>query len=113
MTHPYLHWTVFFLDARDMTIDAEAVALAAQGKNSALELGYAPAAPPRGAGTHHYHFQVFALDALLPGAPGADAGYEGEQAGEGVTMNVGRSELFEEMRGHIIAWGEIVGTYAR
>jgi phosphatidylethanolamine-binding protein (PEBP) family uncharacterized protein len=59
-------------------------------------VAFAPVAPPRGHGSHAYHFQVFALDAELPINPGA-----------------GRYELMETMRGHVIAWGELIGTYAR
>ncbi len=113
MPHPFLHWTVFWLGGRDMTIDPKAVMEAGEGKNSHLEIGYAPASPPPGHGAHHYHFQVLALDDVLPGSPEAMPSWEGEQAGEGVAVGAGRSELFEEMRGHVIAWGEIIGTYER
>lgn len=111
MAHPFLHWSVYWLEGRDMTIDAQVLAGAAQGKNSTLEVGYAPANPSRGHGVHHYHFQVFALDYNLPGSPQDVPGWEGEQAGLGVEMGAGRHELFEALRGHVIAWGEIIGTF--
>ena len=110
MPHPFLHWSAYWLEGRDMTIDAQAIVGAAQGKNSSLETGYAPANPPRGR-KHHYHFQVFALDDVLPGSPQDVPAWGGEIGGSGVAMGSGRNELFEAMRGHVIAWGVIVGTY--
>ncbi len=57
---------------------------------------FAPAAPQRGHGVHHYHFQVFALDAATNLEPGIE-----------------RSALVDLLKGHVVAWGEIVGTYER
>jgi phosphatidylethanolamine-binding protein (PEBP) family uncharacterized protein len=45
---------------------------------------------------HRYHFQVFALDRMID----LDAG-------------AGRGALLEQMRGHVLAWGELVGTHER
>ena len=67
-----------------------------EGKNSKLGVGFTPAAPPVGHGVHHYHFQVFALDTAIDLERGA-----------------GRSTLLEEMRGHVLAWGDIVATCER
>ena len=66
------------------------------GKNSKLSTGFTPAAPPPGHGPHHYHFQVFALDVALIDPPG-----------------IGRGSLVDRMKGHVLAWGEIVGVYER
>lgn len=93
---PYVHWLVYGLPGGDGSIDARSAQRGRQGKNSADGKGFTPAAPPRGHGTHHYHFQVFALDEDL-------------ELGEGA----GRRELFEAMRGHVVAWGDLVGTYER
>lgn len=71
---------------------------AAQGVNSFStdNLGYRGPAPPPGRGAHHYHFKVYALDkpATLP--PGAD-----------------KKALLAEIRDHVLAQGELVGTYQR
>ena len=45
---------------------------------------------------HDYHFQVFALDTTLDLPPGA-----------------GKAELLAAMQGHVLAAGEVTGTYAR
>lgn len=54
--------------------------------------GYTPPCPPNG--THHYHFRVYALDIKLP-------------------MAMTRADLDVQMRGHILAQGELVGTYEK
>ncbi|HXG21031.1 MAG TPA: hypothetical protein VNN62_18380 [Methylomirabilota bacterium] len=45
---------------------------------------------------HHYHFRLYALDAPL-------------RAGPGLT----KEQLRAAMRGHILAEGELIGTYER
>jgi Raf kinase inhibitor-like YbhB/YbcL family protein len=69
---------------------------ARQGKNSWASDGYRGPAPPRGHGTHHYHFRLYALDAPLAAAQGLD-----------------KAGLLRAMRGHILAEAELVGTYQR
>lgn len=67
-----------------------------QGTNSWRGLGYRGPAPPRGHGTHHYHFALYALDRTLDLLPG-----------------VGKDEFLKQALGHIIDQGELVGTYER
>ena len=69
---------------------------ALQGKNSwpSKNVGYRGPAPP--SGVHHYHFHVYALDSPLEIAPEAD-----------------KEALVKAMTGHILAEGELVGTYRR
>ncbi len=93
---PFVHWMVYGVPARDATLDAPLLAIAQQGKNTMGAVGYTGAAPPPGHGVHHYHFQVFALDTKLDLGPSA-----------------GRGALLDAMRGHVIAAGDLVGTYAR
>ena len=58
--------------------------------------GYGGPCPPPGA-AHHYHFLLFALDKTTLGIePGAS-----------------RDDVMHAMRGHELAHGELVGTYAR
>ena len=94
---PFVHWLVWGLPARDDgSIDVGAASNARQGKNSKQTRGFTPASPPPGHGPHRYHFQLFAIDREIDVEDGA-----------------GRGALFDAMRGHVVAWGEIIGTYAR
>lgn len=92
---PFAHWLVYGLDPAVDALDGARVA-GHEGKNSMMTIGFSPAAPPPGHGPHRYHFQVFALDCAIDLEPGA-----------------GRSALLARMRGHVVAWGELVGTYER
>ena len=67
-----------------------------QGINDFGKVGYGGPCPPRGHGTHHYHFRLYALDAELNLAP-----------------RVKRQQLDVAMKGHILAQAELVGTYQR
>jgi Raf kinase inhibitor-like YbhB/YbcL family protein len=67
-----------------------------QGSNDAGTTGWMGPAPPRGHGTHHYHFELFALD-------------EQPKLPDDAT----RDELARAMAGHVLASGELVGTYTR
>jgi Raf kinase inhibitor-like YbhB/YbcL family protein len=67
---------------------------ARQGKNDAGKIGYTGPCPP--SGMHRYFFRLFALDTKLDLPPGID-----------------RQQFMEAIRGHILAEGEIMTTYAR
>ncbi|HWE27014.1 MAG TPA: YbhB/YbcL family Raf kinase inhibitor-like protein, partial [Polyangia bacterium] len=69
---------------------------AAQGRNDMGKHGYYGPEPPPGHGVHHYHFQVFAVDRALDVRTPAD-----------------RDALVQALRGHVVGWGELVGTYER
>lgn len=99
---PTVHWVVYDLPAsatglprgvpvRPRLADPHGVS---QGTNTHGTAGYSGPHPPVGDPPHHYHFQVLALDVLLRLAPGAS-----------------RDEVLEAARGHVIATGELVGTY--
>lgn len=102
--NPFVHWLLYNIppELRGLAEDVrhEEIAAAArgalQGKNSMLTIGWAGMAPPKGDTPHHYHFQLFALDRMLDLAPGA-----------------GRTNLFDAMAGHVMARGDLVGTYQR
>lgn len=101
---PWVHWVICKIPpsasglpedvAKTKTPGEPAGAL--QGKNSWGRIGYGGPAPPPGHGVHHYHFKLYALDATLSLAPGLD-----------------KDHLLAEMKGHVIAEGELVGTYQR
>jgi hypothetical protein len=101
---PWVHWVLYKIPA-DAPGLPEGVAQreappspagAVQGRNSFGRIGYGGPAPPRGHGTHHYHFRLFALDEPLEVRPGLDA-----------------AALRSAMSGHVIAEGALVGTYRR
>lgn len=93
---PFVHWLVYSLPADARSLDVRSAQSAHQGQNSSHELGFTPAAPPPGHGTHHYHFELFALDEPLALEDGAD-----------------KAALLEAMEGHVLAYGELVGTFMR
>jgi len=92
---PFVHWLVYGIPATVQSLDGTAAGFP-EGQNSKLRSEFTGAAPPPGHGVHHYHFQVFALDTMVS----LDAG-------------AGRSAVLAAMMGHVVAWGEIVGTYER
>ncbi len=67
-----------------------------QGINSFGKIGYNGPCPPIGHGTHHYYIIVLALDTKLDLSPGIDA-----------------ATLLNSVKGHVIAYGYIIGTYSR
>jgi len=67
-----------------------------QGLTTAGSGGYHGPRPSQGDPPHHYHVQLFALDADLDILAGST-----------------RDELLKAMQGHVLAKGELVGTFAR
>ncbi|HSO11308.1 MAG TPA: YbhB/YbcL family Raf kinase inhibitor-like protein [Anaerolineales bacterium] len=64
------------------------------GKNSWGRMGYGGPCPP--GGTHRYFFRLYALDEMLAISAGASKG-----------------ELEKAMVGHILAHGELMGTFTK
>jgi Raf kinase inhibitor-like YbhB/YbcL family protein len=104
---PWVHWVIYNIPAdaselpegvpRDAQLSMPAGAK--QGVNSwdADNLGYRGPSPPPRSGTHRYFFKLYALDTEL------DLG-----AGQ-----VTKSQLLQAMQGHILAQGQLMGTYER
>lgn len=92
---PFVHWLVYGISGRALSLGANLNEFK-QGLNDKGQLGFAPAAPPKGGGPHRYHFQLFALDTEL-------------------TLQQGRDleRLISALAGHVLAWGELVGRYER
>jgi Raf kinase inhibitor-like YbhB/YbcL family protein len=67
-----------------------------QGVNDFGQLGYGGACPPKGHGTHHYHFKLMALDI-------------GHLAVRGKNCK----DIADAARGHILAETELMGFYSR
>jgi hypothetical protein len=101
---PWLHWVLYSVPADAQSLaegippipTLEVPTGAKQGKNSWGSIGYRGPAPPKGHGTHHYHFRLYALDAPLRAAPGLE-----------------KAKLKAAMQGHVLSEAELVGTYQR
>ncbi|MHB8866721.1 MAG: YbhB/YbcL family Raf kinase inhibitor-like protein [Pirellulaceae bacterium] len=104
---PWVHWVIYGLTPDVMSLPAgippdpilQAPVTARQGKNSWEDensIGYRGPMPPPGHGVHHYHFRLYALDTRLAVEPGAT-----------------QEELLQAMQGHVLATGQLTGTYER
>jgi Raf kinase inhibitor-like YbhB/YbcL family protein len=103
-SEPWVHWVIYNVAAMSEGI-AEGVppvarpnfpAAAVQGKNSWGTIGYRGPAPPKGHGVHRYFFKLYALDKAL-----------------GLPTGLDKPSLQKAMKGHIVAEGELMGTYQR
>src|SRR5262245_47241936 len=104
---PFVHWVVYKIPAtakglpENMPADA-ATPMPADLKGTIQGLSgfrrpmWRGPAPPKPGVAHQYHFIVYALDAPLELAEGAN-----------------KAQLLEAMKGHIIGQGEIMATYER
>lgn len=97
----WVHWVLYGLDAASTQLPEGVPAQgtlqggARQGTNDFKKIGYGGPCPPRGR-PHRYFFKLYALDAEVALAPGAR-----------------KAELERAVRGHILAQGELMGTYQR
>jgi Raf kinase inhibitor-like YbhB/YbcL family protein len=94
---PFIHWLVWNIPGSARGLEQGALpAGAAQGKLMFVnKVGYMGPMPPPGP-AHHYHFQLFALDQPLDLPAGAEI-----------------DALTGAMKGHVLASGELVGTYKK
>jgi Raf kinase inhibitor-like YbhB/YbcL family protein len=103
LPRPFVHWIVFGIapDLEELPDGLPPVAVplsygVQQGRNTMRKDGWIGPMPPPGHGVHHYHFQLFALDRRLD-----------------VHVPVDRARLVAAMKGHIIGFGEVIGTYEK
>lgn len=101
---PWVHWVIYKIPVTTEEL-AEGVPpvahpasppTALQGKNSWGSVGYRGPAPPKGHGVHRYFFKFYALDKTLDVPEGLD-----------------KPSLLKAMKGHIVAEGELMGTFER
>jgi len=94
----WVHWVVYNIPASTRELEENMPAIPElsngimQGYTSAGTTGYHGPCPP--SGTHHYFFKLYALDAMLSLSTKAD-----------------KKDLLSAMEGHILANGELMGTF--
>ncbi len=99
---PFVHWLIWNIPAEATSLpegvptNASAALLggAVQGVNDNGTTGYFGPRPPVGHGVHRYHFQIFALAALLAFAPDTPLGV-----------------LVSALKGDTLADGDLIVTY--
>jgi len=104
---PWVHWVIYHISASatglpegvPSTPRLENPAGALQGKNSwpsGQAIGYRGPMPPPGHGPHRYFFRLYALNAPVAAEPGDT-----------------KKLLLEQMSGHVLGEGQLMGTYER
>lgn len=97
----FTHWVLFNIqsDARELPeavpTQAELPSGAMQGKNDFGRIGYGGPCPPPGR-PHRYQFTIYALDQTL-----------------NLNAGVSKKQLISTMQGHVLAQGQLTGTYQR
>lgn len=86
------HWLLWNIRPMEMIIENSVPGV--EGKNSFGKTKYMGPCPP--SGTHRYFFKVYALDKILDIKAGSD-----------------KRTLEKAMDGHILAKGELTGTYKK
>jgi Raf kinase inhibitor-like YbhB/YbcL family protein len=97
----WVHWVLFDLPPDTTALEENTPKSqylpggAKQGLNDFQRLGYGGPCPPPGK-PHRYYFKLYALDAMAELKPGAT-----------------KQDLLGAMDGHILAQGQLMGTYQR
>jgi Raf kinase inhibitor-like YbhB/YbcL family protein len=93
---PWVHWILYKIPPTLSGLKEGDKGGGVEGKNSFEKIGYGGPMPPRGHGMHHYHFKLYALDQPL-----------------GLGAGLSKDQLLAAMKGHVLAQGELIGTYER
>ena len=97
----WVHWVLYDLPAtitelQEKVPTTETISNGAkQGVNDFKRIGYGGPCPPRG-GPHRYFFKIYALDAEL-----------------NLKTKATKKDLVRAMEGHILAEGQLMGTYKK
>ena len=97
----WVHWVLYDLPPNTTELPEDVAKTqfiangAKQGLNSWPRLGYGGPCPPPGK-PHRYFFKLYALDRMLDLKPGAT-----------------KKDLLKAMEGHVLAEGQLMGTYQR
>jgi Raf kinase inhibitor-like YbhB/YbcL family protein len=91
----FLHWLVWDIPPGTETIPVNSVPVGAvQGKNGSGKSSYSGPCPPKGTGSHHYIFDVYALDTTLNLPAGSDI-----------------QAVIKAQAGHVLDHNELVGLF--
>ena len=91
----FTHWLVWNIDPQTTLIsEGNVPEFAVQGKNDFGKNEWGGPCPP--SGTHHYQFELHALDQKLDFAPTID-----------------KDNLEKAMQGHILSYAQLIGLYQR
>ena len=90
----FTHWVVWNLPAATSSLPEGQTPPGSEGQNDYGRSGYGPPCPP--SGSHHYVFDLYALDAMLNLAPSAK-----------------RADVENAVKGHLVAQARITGTYRK
>jgi Raf kinase inhibitor-like YbhB/YbcL family protein len=94
----WVHWVLFNIPASSRNLQEDLPASGGNGmstgKNSSGNTHYDGPCPP--SGTHRYFFKLYALDTTLSLSPGTT-----------------KEQLLQAMQGHILAQGELMGTFSK
>ncbi|HLX64837.1 MAG TPA: YbhB/YbcL family Raf kinase inhibitor-like protein [Planctomycetota bacterium] len=101
---PWVHWVLYGVPPETAGLPENvkksntltAPKNARQGVNDFGKIGYNGPLPPKGHGTHRYHFKLYALDAPL-----------------NLNAGLSKEDVLEAAKKHILAQGEVIGTYER
>lgn len=102
--YPFVHWLIYAIPSSVSALPEGLPASdrlqlpvsARQGMNSFGKLGYGGPMPPRGHGTHHYKFILFALSEEI-----------------GLPARASKKDFLKAIAGSVIAQATLTGTYER
>jgi Raf kinase inhibitor-like YbhB/YbcL family protein len=96
----FVHWVLYNLPSTTRSLPEGVPGVgdlsdgSKQGRNGSGTIGYTGPCPPYG--IHHYHFKLYALDTALDLVSGAD-----------------KAQLEKAVDKHVLAYGDLVGTYSK
>lgn len=90
----FTHWTIYGISPTVTQVAEASGNKFTEGTNSADKLGYTGPAPPKGHGTHHYYFWLYALNKELDLEPGLN-----------------REQLLDAIADHVIEQARLIGLY--
>ena len=93
---PWVHWLVAGIPPTKAGLQETDSKAHVRGVNDFGEQGWGGPMPPRAHGRHRYHFKVYAL-----------------KRPTGLHHGFSKADLLQAIKGHVLAEGEIVGTYER